>query len=187
MRVPPSGSSSSVYVPLACRCPFCADVLLDDLRWRLGCEHLNFDHVRSAGDLRAHARLGANAARGSRVPPVAEEVISERLVVGDHVEEVVDLDARLRTAMLTRTGSIDRTVPCRPSCPLVADVRAGPVHDARRWNVIGGSGRACRQPPVKQERDAVRRDTFLSRSYSGCSKRLVKLRVCEAQPTLHGA
>jgi AcrR family transcriptional regulator len=42
-----------------------------------------------------HARLGADAARGSRVLPVAQEVIREGLVVGHHVEEIVNLDARL--------------------------------------------------------------------------------------------
>lgn len=70
----------------------CADVALDDRR-RVGRDDFDVDRVRPAAGADLDSGLGADPAVGAGVLPLAHHVVRERLVIGHHVEQVVDLIA----------------------------------------------------------------------------------------------
>ena len=89
-RVPPSASSSSLYVPRVRRRPSAptdSSLLLHG-----GCASTTAISIQSARRLlHPHPRSRADAAWRARVGPVDQHVIRESLVVREDVEETVDL------------------------------------------------------------------------------------------------
>ena len=56
----------------------------------LGIDDFDLDRLATAAELRRDVGLGADASIRTRAPPVREHVVGEGLVVGHHVQEVVD-------------------------------------------------------------------------------------------------
>ena len=92
-------------MPLARRRPpaltFCSTIVCR----ALGRDDLDVDRVGAAGGADVDARLRSDPAVGPGVLPVLEDVIGERLVVGHHIEKVVDVLAGTPgRRLMTRTG-----------------------------------------------------------------------------------